>query len=262
MTLDLEIDVVILAEASVEDANLLARLDAGGRAFRAMPAPNKYMKIYAGYPDGFFSGWNRDEGRLCLRGINFPDYPEIILGAVHLKSGLHSERSERREHAIPAANAVRVTQRRFDHARAIIAGDFNLNPYDEGLLLPSGFGAMTSKTLVKKHVKYRGDRFSRFYNPCWRFLGRPPDQGPAGTYYWPAHRAFNIYWNCPDQVLVGHDLLDRFPDDGLRCLAAIPGKSGGRPLIRETEQHWYLDQISDHLPLVFDLDLSSEVIHA
>jgi len=258
---DLAIDVVILAEASVDDPSLLVRFNAGDRTFRAMPTPHKYIKIYAGYPDGFFSGWNRDEGRLCLRGLNFPDHPEIILGALHLKSGRYAERAERREHAVPAASAVREAQRFFKHARVIITGDFNLNPYDEGMISPSGFGAMTSKTLVKKYVFHQGDRFSRLYNPSWRILGRPPSKGPPGTYYWDAHRPFNTYWNCLDQVLVGHDLLDRFPDDGFRILTAIPGRSGGRSLIRETRQHWYLDEISDHLPLVFDLDFSSEVIH-
>ena len=54
--------------------------------------------------------------------------------------------------------------------------------------------------------------------------------------------------------LVGHDLLDQFPDGQLRILTNLPTALGHASLFRETRRHWLVDEISDHLPLVFDLN--------
>ena len=249
------VDVVILAEASVDDSALLPLLGRGGRPYHPMPIPHDWIKIYAGYPSAFFLDWQSDEGRLCLRKIQFPGHDEIILGSLHLPSGLHAERSERLDTAQPVARKIREVQREFEHARVIVVGDFNLNPHDDGMVFPSSFGAMTSKELVKKYAIHEGDRYARLYNPMWSLLGGEVIEGPPGTFYWPSHRAFNIYWNYPDQVLVGYDLLDQFPDHQLRILAELPDASGREPLFRETYRHWAIDRVSDHLPLLFDLDL-------
>lgn len=82
-------------------------------------------------------------------------------------------------------------------------------------------------------------------------------EAPPGTYYCKTKRELNTYWNWIDQVLIGADLLDHFPTDRFRILITIPGPDGPRSLIRETPQHWKIE-ISDHLPLIFDVDLPPE----
>ncbi len=228
------VDVVILAEASVADEALTSLLSRGGRSYHPMPIPHDWIKIFAGYPPAFFLDWESDEGRLCLRKIQFPGQYEIILGSLHLPSGLHSERSERLDTAQPVARKIREVQRESEHARVIVVGDFNLNPHDDGMVFPSSFGAMTSKELVKKYAIHQGDRYARLYNPMWNLLGREMAEGPPGTFYWPSHRPFNIYWNLLDQVLVGYDLLDHFPDDRLQILAELPEALGHDSLFRAT----------------------------
>src|SRR6185312_10521137 len=123
------------------------------------------IQIYVGYETETFADWVRDEARLCLRRFQAPGHPEIILGAVHLVSGLRRERSERKAEATPLARAIREAQREREHARTIIVGDFNLNPFDDGMLFTDGFGTMTTKSLVKKYALSHNDRFCRFYNP-------------------------------------------------------------------------------------------------
>ncbi len=72
------------------------------------------------------------------------------------------------------------------HERTLIVGDFNLNPFDDGMIFPSGFGAMMTKGLVRK-TREAHDRYSgRFYNPIWARLGREVEGAPPGTYYWSA----------------------------------------------------------------------------
>jgi exonuclease III len=253
------VDVLILAESSCDPKLLVDRLSTTGRIYHPMPLPHKRLQVFAGYSAESFR-WSREYDRLCLLGFQVPGHPEMILGAVHLASGLHLERSERHSKAAPLARAVRQIQLERDHARTIIVGDFNLNPFDDGMIFTEGFGAMMTKSLVKKSALSREGRFTRFYNPIWTRLGRETDEGPPGTYYWDQHRDSNIYWNYVDQVLVGHDLLDYFPDSRFRILTSIPGNDEPQQLIRSTKLHWTVE-VSDHLPLIFDVDLPSESEH-
>jgi exonuclease III len=252
------IDVVILAESSCDPKVLVDRLCSAGRTYHPLPLPSPYQRFqfFAGYTDEVVRD-SRDHNRLYLLDFQAPGHPNIILGAVHLESGLHLERTERHSRSAQLARLVREMQIDRDHARTIIVGDFNLNPFDDGMIFTEGFGAMMTKSLVKKSAITQGGRFKRFYNPIWTRLGRETDEGPPGTYYWDNHRPTNIYWNYLDQVLVGHDLLDHFPDSRFRILTSIPGNDGPRQLIRSTEQHWKVD-VSDHLPLIFDVDLPAE----
>ncbi len=254
------IDVIILAESSCEPKRLIDRLSSGGRTYHQTPLVNPRFQIFSGYADDVFRD-PREYDRLCLLNFEAPGHPEMILGVVHMVSGLHHDRSERQSKAAPLARAVRQIQVDRGHARTVIVGDFNMNPFDDGMIFTeTGFGAMMTKSLVKKNAISRNSRFSRFYNPMWKRLGREIDEAPPGTYYWNQHKEINIYWNYIDQVLVGHDLLDHFPENRFRILTSIPGENGPRPLIRATDRHWNIE-ISDHLPLIFDLDLPSEPKH-
>jgi endonuclease/exonuclease/phosphatase (EEP) superfamily protein YafD len=131
------VDVLILAESSVDRDELLGHLGSQGRPYVALPVPHYLIEIFAGYPEGCFPDWARDEGRLCLRKFKAPGHVEILLGAVHLVSGLHRERPERKDESDPLARAVREAQRDLKHARTIVVGDFNLNPYDDGMIFPA-----------------------------------------------------------------------------------------------------------------------------
>lgn len=194
-----------------------------------------------------------------MRTIKLPGAPEVLLGAVHLESGLYRERSERMADAVPLALAVRQAQRDEGHSRTILVGDFNLNPFDDGMVFPKGFGAMMTKSLARRYSQPPGS--ARFYNPLWSRLGREIEVGPPGTYYWDQHRHYNTYWNYLDQVLIGGDLLDGFSEESFRILTSIPGPDGPIPLIREKPQHWKVE-VSDHLPLIFDVALPKETDHA
>jgi endonuclease/exonuclease/phosphatase family metal-dependent hydrolase len=254
------VDVVILAESSCEPRRLVDHLSSAGRIYHPMPFAHERLQVFAGYSAETFRWSSGVYDRLCLLGLQFPGQPEMILGAVHLASGLHLERSERYSKAAPLARAVRQIQIEHNHARTIIVGDFNMNPFDDGMIFTEGFGAMMTKSLVKKSALARNGRFTRFYNPIWTRLGREINEGAPGTYYWDQHRDSNIYWNYVDQVLVGHDLLDSFPDSRFRILTSIPGSDGPRQLIRSTKHHWAVE-VSDHLPLIFDVDLPAEAEH-
>jgi len=254
---DMAIDILILAEFKIDCGEMLRHLRDRGMSFSTPAVPHNRIEIFAGYPEDCFVNWARDEDRILLRRFKAPGYVEFLLGAVHLVSGTHHERSERMNEALPISRAIREAQREVGHARSIIVGGFNLNPFDDAMVYPEGFGAMMTKELLRNVASTPDKRLKHFYNPMWSRMGREVEDGVPGTYYWNASRPSNIYWNYLDQVLIGYDLLDGFTDDRFRILTSISVAGKERRLIRKKDIHWEIE-LSDHLPILFDVDLSQE----
>src|SRR5688500_9749557 len=97
------VDVLILVESSVDRDELLGHLGSQGRPYVSLPKAHDLIKVFAGYPEGCFLDPVRDERRLCLRQFKVPGHDEILLGAVHLVSGLQRERPERKDDSDPLA---------------------------------------------------------------------------------------------------------------------------------------------------------------
>ena len=146
-----------------------------------------------------------------------------------------------------AANVRAIEKRPWSVGRTIVAGDLNLWPYDDAMLLPEVLGASASRTIVAGQPTKRrnGSVFDRFYNPTWNLLGDA--SGPPGTYYW-ENDARGGNWYCLDQILLRAPLIQTFALSSLHVVTSINGRAliapNGRP-----EPQW-----SDHLPITFALE--------
>jgi hypothetical protein len=132
-------------------------------------------------------------------------------------------------------------------------GDFNLNPFDYGAVVANGLHGVMTKAIASEGSRViNGVEFPFFYNPMWSRLG-DQSPGPPGSYFYRSARHVNLFWNTFDQVLVRPDLIDEFQDKSLRVLTAVRGINlikRGRP-----DKATY----SDHLPLVFQLELQISI---
>jgi len=58
------------------------------------------------------------------------------------------------------------------HSRTFLAGDFNMDPYDDGMLGAGALhGMMTRRTALLGSRIVDGGRYHMFYNPMWGFMG-------------------------------------------------------------------------------------------
>jgi hypothetical protein len=116
-----------------------------------------------------------------------------------------------------------------------------------------GFNAVMHRNIARPEGRsIRGERYPFFYNPMWSHFG--DERGAsAGTYYYSRSDHVAYYWHMLDQVLVRPALLSRLPVPAVRIASAAGAislvKPNGRP---DTEAG------SDHLPIVFSLDLKGE----
>lgn len=181
---------------------------------------------------------------------------DFNLFIVHLRSKLHSGRESQQFAAVDPSRDIFEVERQVGHRRSIIIGDFNMNPFEEGLTASHGFHAVMSKDVAQKNSRVvQGREHFFFYNPMWSFFGDIP-KGPPGTYFYDNSDHVNYFWNMFDQVLVRPELMNLFPDDKLKIVTQADGQSllnaRGRPDGKLA---------SDHLPVVFSLDFEKGVIN-
>lgn len=248
------VDVVILAECVQSDAELLAELNAGGTSrYKCPRKQNGRFRMASTLPKSRIPEvFNDDSNRLTVHELLFPAKLSLLLGVVHLPSP--AERgwellASRNSFAQSVAGELRGLEQARSNARTVLVGDYNLSPFDDGIVSVFGFHAFLTRDLarrrdqrvVKSHVG------PSFFNPMWQFM---TDRGsrPAGTLYLSESIPINHYWYTPDQVLVRPEILDKLDD------VQILETDGTETLL--DSQHGWPDTAtgSDHLPLLFRID--------
>jgi len=244
------VDVLMLAECPTPPAALLAALNASGAGvYHFPPSLSGKIRIFTRFPEPeVIDQFNARSGRLTIRRLRLGSVPEILLGVVHLASKRNFSDSEQGLLATRAASDVRQVEDDTGNYRTLLVGDFNMNPFDEGIVGAQHFHAVMTKQRAREgHRTVQMEQYGYFYNPMWGNFGDRTD-GPAGTYYLSSSRPVHYFWNMYDQVLLRPALMDYLTelkvltDDGIESLvtrSGLPQKSSG----------------SDHLPLLFRLDL-------
>jgi hypothetical protein len=249
------VDVLSLAECGIPDDLLLDALRVIDPNFERPANPHPRFQFFTRFPGEHLEPWHAD-GRLAVRRVRFEGYEDILLAAFHYLDRRNNRPAKQHQKLKNYKKTLLEAERKAGHDRTILFGDFNMNPYEIGMLDPgAGLGALMTWDLAAVHGEKKGDGLPRFYNPMWSVMGRA--EAP-GTFYWDVDDPENPYWNCLDGVLVRDALRQAFRDEDLRILRWIPGQSGERvDLIRLAEVHWRVTY-SDHLPILFKLTLQKK----
>jgi len=100
------------------------------------------------------------------------------------------ESSQKYESIAVASSIARIEDEQ-KIANTLVMGDFNQNPFEEGMVSAMGFHATRHKEVAnRKTRKVLGRNYRFFFNPTWKFLSY--DHKPPGTYYYstPQHVSF------------------------------------------------------------------------
>jgi hypothetical protein len=178
-----------------------------------------------------------------------PARAEIILALVHLPSKLHWDDDSQSAECGELGREISEAEDQAGHIRTVLVGDFNMNPFERGMVETTGLHGTMSRTIAQRQSRIVQDRQYRFfYNPMWSHLG-DSRQRAAGSYYYDSAKHVNYFWNTFDQVLIRPDLIGGFDPDRLSILTKVGAldlvRSDGRPDVTK---------FSDHLPIVFELD--------
>ncbi|MEW6357850.1 MAG: endonuclease/exonuclease/phosphatase family protein [Planctomycetota bacterium] len=248
-----DIDVLILAECKQDMVcDILLALN--------RPTPRKYslahwppqrvdMAFLARLPHGSVEVVDYDE-RTCVRRLRPPVGLDVVLVHAHFPSKRYCSAHHQEQYCRRVAEMISKAEQRVGHQRTVLVGDLNMNPFECGMARANGLHGVMARQIARKGGRRVFGEFRPFfYNPMWSHFGDWPS-GPPGTYYYPSSDELAYFWHMFDQVLVRPELLDRFEDGHLR----IPTEAGATRLL---DGSGLPDRraSSDHLPLIFALDL-------
>jgi endonuclease/exonuclease/phosphatase family metal-dependent hydrolase len=242
------VDVIILAECRVEPATMLRVLNSRTAAFHFPFSGAEGIAIYTGFSSDFLKPVF-ESNRFSIRRLMLPARAPIVLAAVHLPSKLHWSAESQSYECVELAKAVDQVEAAAGHRRTIIVGDFNMNPFEGGLVSSVGLNSVMSRKIASRGTRTVQERdYHFFYNPMWSHFGDSRDH-TAGSYYYDAGQHVNFYWNIFDQVLLRPELAERFEPSSLRILKSAASvslvRADGRPDITVG---------SDHLPILFEVE--------
>lgn len=241
--------MIILAEppeSTFQFANDIRRNT--GRDFYYSDTQTDRIHIYTDFPPKFISPI-LESSRYTIRLLKTPLVEEHILVAVHVPSKLYRNEKDQRVIASNIISDICIIEAERNHKRTILVGDFNMDPFEEGMLQVDAVNSINSCALANQKNgarKFSDNRYWFFYNPMWGLLG-DLDDSPPGTYFHDSPGSMNLYWRMFDQVLFRPNLVSRMPSKYLK----IVDYDGQESLVDQNGRP--KKAISDHLPLTFRL---------
>jgi len=260
-----DIDVFLFAECADPNPVSVALNAQANNHYSLIPSLSSRVRFFhrssgpisgAVWRERFFNGAS---DRITVIECQPEDTLGIMVVGAHLDSpsaGLSE--ADRAEWARDVARDIRTLEGDVGHDRTILVGDLNMNPFDGGVIETSALHAVISRNLAGVVVRHEArQRYPVFYNPMWSCLGDRPAsrlsprgrKRPPGTYYFDQTKGrANTFWQMFDQLLLRPELMDHLThleildSDGTEEFMTVEGKPRK-------------ELISDHLPILFELNL-------
>lgn len=243
-----DVDVLALSENIASEAEVLLKLNKNTSDFYPNhPRSNcSKIKVYTKFHYDYIQPIVESH-RITIRKINVPLLNDALnFICVHLgdKSSFNSESQS--EMASELRQQIIDMEKITGHSRTFILGDFNMNPFEIGMVKANGLHATMSQriaTQIKRKVQTTD--YDYFYNPMWSMYG-DLNKSISGTYYYRRAELVSYQWNIFDQVLIRPILIPNFCKDSLE----IVSNDGSKDLIASNGIP-NKDLYSDHLPIIF-----------
>jgi len=245
------VDVLILAESDANVNKLLEELNAAEAPhFQFTFGMCRKIQIFTRFSREFIKPVFESD-RLTIRHLQLPARTDILLAAIHFPSKLFFSEASQASECFELARSIRSVEEKLGHTRTILVGDFNMNPFEVGMVAANGLNAVMTKRIASRQIrKLKNKEYLFFYNPMWSHFGDGKEDSPGGSYYFERSENVLYYWNLFDQVLIRPSMIPFFPSESLRVLSTI----GSQSLMTKS---WIPDKVraSDHLPITFELKL-------
>lgn len=246
-----DVDVLILTECEIPTHVMLEALNRKANPkFHLTEGECRAIVIYTRFSSGFLQKMF-ETARLTIRRLGLPDTDEIILAAVHHPSKIHWRDASQNAECYELSSSIRRIEDEEGHRRTVLVGDFNMNPFQEGVVAANGLNSVMSRRIAaRRKTRVVQDReYPFFYNPMWGHFGDAVD-GPSGTFYRGSSEQVEYFWHMFDQVLIRPELLSIFRNEELKILTGVSETSflTGNGLPKRSVA-------SDHLPILFRLEM-------
>ena len=253
-------DIMLLAESKIDDIEIKKQLGLDRVAFKSdFDETELTPKLYSNLGNNVLEHYSTAPSkRLCFFTLQTKEYNEIILGGLHFPSKATYKGETQLSYASHYARWINDVEKQRANKKTIIFGDFNMNPFEQGMIEPQTFNATLSYDIAKSGQRTSHfEKFDYFYNPMWNWLGdREHHSGkikiPGSFYFKTTSDVTQIYWNVFDKVILRPSIIDIIDYTSLKIIEAIPLND----LINQDCENKE-DNFTDHLPLLFNLNIST-----
>lgn len=241
------VDILLLAEANnISDTEIKNQLNLERirPAFPDIDENDLTPRLYSNLPNiQHYS--TATSKRLCYFTLQTQEYGEIILAGLHFPSKASYNGLTQTSLAITYARWIKETEDIRGHKRTIVFGDFNMNPFEAGMIEPQCFNATLSADIAETEISrtLHFEKYDYFYNPMWNWLGDKKHitgetKSPIGSYYYQRTTdVTQIFWNVFDKVIVRPELIEIIDYSTLKIIEYDSNKQ------------------TDHYPLTFSLKI-------
>jgi hypothetical protein len=244
-----QVDVLMLVECEIAPGKMLEALNAESQAeFSLSICAQKRILVFTRFSREFMMPVY-ESARMTIRVITLPEQQDFLLAVVHFPSKIDWSGESQSFEVIELIKEIRTIERKLGHTRTIMVGDFNMNPFETGMVAASGLNAVNSRKVAYRNSRtVQGKNYHFFYNPMWEQFGDSNDR-PGGTYYIARSEQVAYYWNIFDQVLIRPEIMNYFRNEDLKILTSdsVASFLSVRGIPKS--------KVSDHLPVFFKLNL-------
>ncbi len=237
---------VAIAEYAGNGFDLLRLLSARGVDYYTVPSiACERIKIFTDLKPSAVKH-KREADRYTIKELHIAGMRPLLVGLVHLSSKLYADADDQLYRAMFFKNEIELAEAEAEHKNTIIFGDFNMNPFDKGMVSAAALNSLPCQRTAKRESRViQGRKHSFFYNPSWNLLGDLNDT--PGTYFHSSPSYLSHYWNTLDQVIVRPAIADWFQKASLKIMKS----AGANSLVNRDGK----PSVSDHLPIFFCIDI-------
>lgn len=253
------IDILLLAESKIADSEIKTILGFERVPFKTEYDENEFTpKLYSRIPLSKIEHYSSAPSkRIVFYTLDTKEKGEVIIAGLHFPSKATYNGETQLSYANNYAKWVREVEVQRKHEKTIVFGDFNMNPFEPGMIETQAFNATLSYDVAKSGTRRSHfDDFHFFYNPMWNWLGdREYHTGssklPGTFYYKTTTDVTQIFWNVFDKVIIRPSIIDVLDYSTIKIHEAIP-----RSILIKHNFEDIPDNFTDHLPLTFNLKLT------
>jgi hypothetical protein len=252
-----KVHVLLLVEHPKPAAKLLGRLKTVG-AFEAVPSHERFG-VYVSFSSSLMTRIAPPvpDERVDYWDVNVSKKNRLLLVLVHGLDIVNNSEEKRGLFFERLARDIEWVESGLGHKSTVVAGDFNANPFDAIVGGARGLHAIRVKDVGGKTTRsVRNQDYEFFCNPMWSCY-RGWEKGPPGTHYFNGSDVHEVFWHMPDQVVLRPQALHLFSEKHLRILA-----EAGNVSLLTARGLPDAAAASDHLPVLFRLNLNAKVKNA
>ncbi|WP_426491247.1 endonuclease/exonuclease/phosphatase family protein [Hymenobacter sp. 102] len=253
LTIERQLDIICLAETR-DDINLsfITKLNTIVRdSYSIIKCSKDKLTVISRYSNTSFEDKSHlyKSTRWTAHKLTIDSLIELNLFAVHFHSKTSWSEASLALECVNFARDILVVEEQTKCKNTILIGDFNMNPFENGLVAANGLNALSDLEYAIKTPKGRdidGTFYEFFYNPMWSFFGDINRQ--YGTYYYRTPGHISHEWNIYDQIIMRPRLKSYLDDPFLKIIKNIGGEDITKVFNRPDREVY-----SDHLPVILKL---------